>query len=215
MNDQSFEAMRRAMVSNQLRTSAVNDPRVVTAMRAVPRELFVPESQSAFAYADRAVPLPGGRSLNLPIATGRLLTEAALRPSDHSLVVGAATGYSAALLSSLVASVVALEEDPALPAIARVDLAANVTRVDGPLTEGWSAAAPYDLILIDGAVESIPAALVAQLADGGRLATGLVERGVTRLVIGRKAGAGFGTMAFADIEGVPLPGFARPPVFSF
>jgi protein-L-isoaspartate(D-aspartate) O-methyltransferase len=215
MNDHSFEPMRRAMVSNQLRTSAVNDVRVVEAMREVPRELFVPASQTAFAYTDRPVPLAGTRSLNLPMATGRLLTEANLRPSDRVLLIGAASGYAASLLSRLVASVVALEEDPALPAIARTDPGTNVHRVQGPLAQGWAAGAPYDLIVVDGVIESIPETLVAQLADGGRLAAGVAERGVSRLVIGRKGGTGFGTIAFADIEGVALPGFAPPPVFNF
>ena len=211
----SFATMRRAMVANQLRTAAVNDARVVAAMRAVPRELFVAPAHAAFAYADRSVPLANGRALNLPMATGRLLTEAAPRPADRALVVGAASGYAAALLASLVASVVALEEDAALPALARTPPETNVSFAAGPLAEGWAAAAPYDLILIDGAVEAIPGALVDQLADGGRLAAGLIDQGVARLVIGRKAGGGFGTVAFADVEGVALPGFARPAVFSF
>ncbi len=215
MTDQSFDSMRRAMVANQLRTTAVNDVRVVDAMRVVPRELFVAPDQAAFAYADRLVPLAGGRALNLPMATGRLLTEAAPRSGDRALVVGAASGYTAALLASLVASVVALEEDAALPAIARAAAAGNVQSVTGPLAEGWAAAAPYDLIVIDGVIEAIPQALVDQLAEGGRLAAGLTDRGVSRLVIGRKAGGGFGTIAFADVEGVALPGFAAPPVFSY
>ncbi|MET0270866.1 MAG: protein-L-isoaspartate O-methyltransferase [Sphingomonas sp.] len=210
-----FAAMRAAMVSNQLRTTAVNDARVVDAMRIVPREAFVPVDQAPFAYADRAVPLAGGRKLNLPMATGRMLTEALTRPQDRALVIGAASGYSAALLSLLVGSVVALEEDDALPALARVAPAANVTPVSGPLNAGWADGAPYDLILIDGVVEAIPQAIVAQLADGGRLVAGLSDRGVGRLVLGRRAGGGFGTVAFADAEGVGLPGFAKPVAFSF
>ncbi|WP_156677833.1 protein-L-isoaspartate O-methyltransferase family protein [Sphingomonas profundi] len=215
MSDHSFESMRRAMVASQLRTTAVNDARVVAAMREVPRERFVPAAQAAFAYTDRPVPLADGRSLNLPMATGRLLTATAPRPADRALVVGAASGYAAALLARLVASVVALEEDAALPAIATAPPAENVTGAIGPLAEGWAAAGPYDLILVDGVVEAIPDALIDQLAPDGRLAAGLADRGVARLVIGRKAGGGFGTAAFADVDGVPLPGFARPPVFSF
>lgn len=213
--DLDFAAMRAAMVSNQLRTNAVNDARVVEAMRAVPREAYVPADQMAFAYADRVVPLGGGRRLNLPMATGRMLTEALPRPRDRALVVGAAGGYAAALLARLVAQVVALEEDAALPALARVVAPANVTPVSGPLADGWAAGAPYDLILIDGVVEQIPDAIVDQLAEGGRLVAGLSDRGVSRLVIGRRAGGGFGTVAFADVEGVVLPGFAKPAVFSF
>ncbi len=215
MTDHSFEAMRRAMVASQLRTTAVNDPRVVAAMGDVPRELFVAPERAVFAYTDRPVPLANDRMLNLPMATGRLLTEAGPLPADRALVVGAASGYAAALLSRLVASVVALEEDAALPALARTPHAANVTPVAGPLADGWADGALYDLILIDGVVEAIPDALVEQLADGGRLAAGLIDRGVSRLVVGRKSGGGFGTVAFADAEAVPLPGFAKPPVFSF
>lgn len=216
MTEQSFESMRRAMVSSQLRTSAVNDPRVVAAMGRVPRERFVPAERAALAYVDTVVPLGGGRALNPPMATGRLLTEAAPEADDRALVVGAATGYAAAVLGRLVKSVVALEEDPALLALARTaPLPANVKLVEGPLPNGWAATAPYDLILVDGAIEMIPDALIAQLAEGGRLAAAIVERGVIRLVMGRKAGSGFGTIAFADAEAAPLPGFAPPPAFSF
>lgn len=216
MTEQNFESMRMAMVSNQLRTTAVNDVRVVDAMRAVPREDYVPADRAAVAYVDTLVPLGGGRLLNSPMATGRLLTEIEAQPGDRALIVGAATGYSAALLARLVNHVVALDEDAALTAKARaVGLPANVTVVDGPLAEGWATGAPYDLILIDGAVEQVPQALIDQLADGGRLGAAVIERGVSRLSIGRKAGAAFGMIAFADAEAAPLPGFARPAAFTF
>ncbi len=216
MTDQDFEEMRRAMVSNQLRTTAVNDPRVVAAMAAVPRERFVPFEYAPIAYIDRAIRLAGSRALNPPMATGRLLTEAHPAPGDRALVVGAATGYAAALLARLVTSVVALEEDAELIATARnASLPANVRTVQGALAEGWSEDAPYDLILIDGAVDHVPQAIIDQLADGGRLATGIADRGVTRLAIGRRAGKAFGLTAFADAETVMLPGFAQPAGFSF
>jgi protein-L-isoaspartate(D-aspartate) O-methyltransferase len=213
VTDQNFNSMRRAMVASQLRTTAVNDARVVEAMGAVPRERYVPAERASLAYVDTLVPLGGGRALNPPMATGRLLTAAELRPTDRALVVGAATGYAPAVLARLVATVVALEVDPALPTSGA--LAANVERVNGPLEAGWSASAPYDVILIDGAVEAIPDALVAQLAEGGRLVAGLIERGVTRLVLGRRAAGGFGVTAFADAESALLPGFAAPPAFRF
>ncbi|WP_037496656.1 protein-L-isoaspartate O-methyltransferase family protein [Sphingomonas sp. KC8] len=208
--------MRLAMVSNQLRTTAVNDVRVVDAMRAVPREDYVPADRAAVAYVDTLVPLGGGRLLNSPMATGRLLTEIEAQPGDRALIIGAATGYSAALLAGLVAEVVALDEDAALTAKARAaGLPANVTVVDGPLADGWAAGAPYDLVFIDGAIEQVPQTLIDQLADGGRLAAAVIERGVSRLSIGRKAGGGFGMIAFADAEAAPLPGFARPAAFTF
>jgi len=210
------ETMRRAMVESQLRTTAVNDPRVVAAMGAVAREAYVPAERASLAYVDTAIPLGGGRSLNPPMVTGRLLTEAHVEPTDRALVVGAATGYAAAVLARLAASVVALEEDEALLGQARAAaLPAAVEVAGGPLSAGWAAGAPYDLILIDGAVEILPQTLIDQLADGGRLAAAVIENGVTRLVIGRKGGSGFGQYAFADADAAPLPGFARPSGFVF
>ena len=211
---QNFQAMRHAMVASQLRTTAVNDPRVVAAMNAVPREAFVPADRAAVAYVDVPVPLGHGRALNPPMATGLLLTEARILPADSVLLIGAAGGYAAALLGRLARRVVAVESDAAL-ATAGAAMPETVSFVVGPLAEGHPADAPYDVIVIDGAVDHIPDALVAQLAEGGRLATGLVEGSVTRLAIGRKGGGGFALVAFADAEAVVLPGFARPRSFSF
>lgn len=212
-----FEAMRHAMVASQLRTNAVNDPRVVTVMSQVPREAFLPTDQRALAYRDTLLPLGNGRRHDSPLVIGRLLTEAELQPSDHVLLVGAAGGYAAALLSPLVASVVALEEEPALLAIARGGLAgtANVELVQGPLAAGWAARGPYDLIVVDGAVEELPQALVDQVKIGGRMVTGVIDRGVTRLAVGRRTEGGFGLADFMDIEVATLPGFAKPRKFTF
>lgn len=212
-----FEAMRHAMVASQLRTNAVSDARVVEAMARVPREAFVPAEVRAIAYRDTLLPLAGGRRHNSPLATGRLITEAQIGPRDHVLLVGAAGGYAAALLGELAGSVVALEEEPALVAHARGALAghARVSLVEGPLAQGWAAAAPYDVLVIDGAVEHLPEALVAQLKPGGRAVAGIVDRGVTRLARGRRSEGGFGLVDFADIECARLPGFARPKVFQF
>jgi len=211
-----FNHMRQAMVASQLRTTAVNDARVIAAMGAVPRERFVPQESAALAYIDRAIPLGAGRALNPPMTTGRLLTEAHPKAEDSALVIGGATGYAAALLAELVASVVSLEEDAALLAVARqAPASTRVSIVEGPLAAGWKKKAPYDLILIDGAVEVVPQAIIDQLADGGRLAAAIVDRGVARLSLGKRSGKGFGLVAFADAEAVPLPGFAQPKSFSF
>src|SRR3954454_15679084 len=123
MTEHVFEPMRRAMVASQLRTTGVNDPRVVEAMGEVPREHFVPRERLALAYADALVPLVPGRALNPPMALWRLLTEARLRGHERALVIGAATGYAAAVLARLVGSVVAVEEDEELFAFARKALA--------------------------------------------------------------------------------------------
>lgn len=215
--DLDFETMRRAMVASQLRTNAVNDPRVVAAMTNVARERFVPAERAALAYVDRPVEVAPGRSLNPPMVTGRLLTEAHVRPGDHVLLVGAATGYTAALLARLCRSLVALEEAPELAGKCRANVAgtANVTVVEGPLSKGHAQGAPYDLIFVDGAIEQVPDSLVEQLADGGRLAAVVIRDGVHRLAVGRRAGSGFGFAEFADADGVPLPGFERPRAFTF
>lgn len=223
MTDQSFREMRRAMVASQLRTTGVSDPRVVAAMGSVPREKFVPEQRIPLAYADALVPLKSGRHLNAPMSLGRLLTEARPAPGDRALLVGAATGYAAAVLARLVGHVVALEEDEELAARAKAVLASLPTEdgagtielVRGPLAKGWKKSAPFDIILVDGAVEQVPQALIDQLADGGRLATGLIEDGVSRLCLGRKGGDGFGLIAFADAASAMIPGFEKPRAFNF
>ena len=216
MTEQNFDQMRRAMVASQLRTTGVNDPAVIAAMSEVARERFVPAERRAIAYADTVVPLGEGRALNPPMTLGRLLTEAHLKGSERALVIGAGTGYSAAVLARLVESVTALEESADLAARARDALAGSgVTVVEGPLNQGHAAGAPYDFVLIDGAVEYIPDAIVDQLANGGRLGTALIDRGITRLVVGRKAGGAFGYLSLSD-AGVPaLPGFACPGAFTF
>lgn len=216
MTEHVFEHMRRAMVASQLRTTGTNDPRVLAAMGEVPRERFMPAGRQSLAYADTLVPLKPGRDFNSPMALGRLLTEAAPKAGERALAVGVATGYAAAVLARLVGPCTAVEEDEELAAAARANLAGfEVRLVEGPLVEGCKADGPYDLILIDGAVEHVPDALIGQLAEGGRLATGLLENGVTRLAIGRRAGEGFGLAAFTDAAASVLPGFAKPRAFKF
>ena len=211
------ETMRHAMVTSQLRTNAVSDERIVAAMARIPREEFVPVDARSIAYRDTTLPAGSGRAINTPMATGRLLTEAALLASDRVLLIGAAGGYTAAVLAGIVSSIVAVEEDPALLALAAAALAGDaiVTLVDAPLAGGHPGGAPYDVLIIDGAVESIPQALVDQIEEGGRVVSGLVQRGVTRLASGRKTAGGFGLKAFADSDCAILPGFAPPAAFRF
>lgn len=210
------DAARHAMVVSQLRTSAVSDARVVEAMAAVPRERFVP-GHDVLAYRDTPLPLPGGRAQNSPLATGRLLTEAAIAPDDKVLLIGAAAGYTAAVLARLAARVVAVESDAVLAGLARDALGgiANVVLVEGDLAAGCLWEAPYNVLIVDGAVEALPAALIEQLRPGGRIATGIVDRGVTRLASGVRSAGGYGLTDFADIDCAVLPGFARPRGFQF
>lgn len=209
------EAARAAMVASQLRTSGVNDARVVAAMAEVAREDYLPESQRAFAYRDRSLPLGNGRMQNPPLATGLLLTEARIAAGEKLLVIGAAGGYAAAIAAHIGATVTMVEEDAGLAALARTALGETVTLVEGPLAGGAPANAPYDLLLIDGAVEEIPDALAAQLRDGGRVVTGLIDRGVTRIASGVRTGAGVGLASIVDSEIAPLPGFEKPRGFQF
>ena len=200
------------MVESQLRPQGVTDPRVLDAMASVQRENFLPDRTRPLAYVDRSVAIGDGRFLPSPAVLGRLLTEMMLEPGQHVLVVGAGTGYSSAVLNHAGLSVVALESSAELADRAR-DLGIDV--VEGPLATGWKKLAPYDRILIDGAVESIPDTIVDQLADGGRLGTGLVDRGITRLTVGRKAGGAFGYLSLGDAGTPTLPGFSKPEAFTF
>ncbi len=213
----SFETMRRAMVDSQLRPSDVTNRSIVAAMASIAREVFVPTDRARVAYTDRGIPLGNGRSLNPPLTTGQMLVAADLRPDDHVLLVGASTGYVAAILARLAADVVALESDDTLADRAAETLGdlANVTVVRGPLANGWSKSAPYTLILIDGAVEHIPDTFVGQLAPGGRLVTAIDDRGVARIARGAASDGAISLMPLSDTEAASLPGFERVPHFTF
>ncbi len=220
MNSPTFETMRAAMVDSQLRTVGVNVPAVVEALRQVPRERFVPADMARLAYLDEDIALNDGRVLTKPMILGRLLTQALVQPGEHVLLIGAATGYAAAVLATLGAKITAVEENAALAESARGNLAAQgvdgVTVVEGPLTAGAAAGAPYDLLLIDGAVEELPQALLDQVKDGGRIAAPVVNKaGICQLLIGRVAEGQAGYVAFADVAANVLPGFQRVRGFSF
>jgi protein-L-isoaspartate(D-aspartate) O-methyltransferase len=190
-----YDDARRAMIDSQLRTSGVNDPAVLARMGSVPREDFVPEAQRAAAYADRALRLPDGGALPAPLFHGILLAEARPTSVDRAIVVDGGSGYLPALLAPMVA---------AIETVSPGDAAAGKIR-DKVAT----------MLLIDGAIELVPEALVRKLPDGVRVVTGLVERGVTRLAIGRKAGSALGLVALAEI-GVPrLAAFDREAAWSF
>lgn len=207
-----YAAARRAMVENQLRPQGVTDRGVLTAMGTVPREQFLADDSRPLAYVDRAVAIGGGRFLSSPAVLGLLLTQMAPETGQRALVIGAGTGYSAAVLAHMGLEVTALECSPELAARARE---LGITVVEGDLEAGHKKGAPYHQILVDGAVEYIPEPIVKQLGEGGRLGAALIERGITRLVVGRKAGGAFGHLSVSD-AGVPaLPGFTRPRAFTF
>jgi protein-L-isoaspartate(D-aspartate) O-methyltransferase len=207
-----FAAARAAMVENQLRPQGVTDPAVLDAMRRVRREKFLPSHTRPLAYVDRAVAIGDRRFLAAPAVLGQLLMQMMPEPGQRALVVGAGTGYSAAVLADMGLEVTAVESDPVLIAAAREQ---KVGVTEAELEAGDPKRASYDQILIDGAVEYIPDAIIDQLADGGCLGTALLDRGVTRLIVGRKSGGAFGYLSIGD-AGVPaLPGFSRPRSFTF
>lgn len=207
-----FAAARAAMVESQLRPQGVTDPDVLVAMGSIPREQFLPDHSRPLAYVDRAVAIGHGRFLSAPAVLGQLLTQMMPEPGTRALIIGAGTGYSAAVLEAMGLTVDALENVPELAAKAR-ELGSNV--FEGSLEAGLAQSGPYEQILIDGAVEFIPEAIIDQLAEGGRLGAALLDRGITRLIIGRKSGGAFGYLSVAD-AGVPaLPGFSRPKAFTF
>jgi protein-L-isoaspartate(D-aspartate) O-methyltransferase len=190
----SSEAARRAMIDSQLRTSGVNQPWVLAAMASVEREQFVPEAARAAAYIDRAIALGEGRYLAAPLVHARMLAEAAPTKADKALLVGDGKGYLAALLGPLCGSLDAI--DPAAAA-----------------AKGKAGA--YSLIVVDGAIERLPESLSARLADDGRLVTGLLADGVTRLATGRKAAGEVALLRLAEL-GIPiLPEFTAPKAWKF
>jgi protein-L-isoaspartate(D-aspartate) O-methyltransferase len=183
MNIRDFHAARLAMVESQLRTNQVSDPDVLAAFAAVPREEFVSESLKGVAYVDDDLPEGKGRYLIEPMVLARLVQAAAVAPQERVLALGDPTGYAAAILARLTRGVTMLESDPGAAATARKRLATfgagHAKVVEGPLERGWAAGAPYDAIVVAGAVERVPTALGAQLAEGGRLVCVLRARGRT------------------------------------
>lgn len=217
-----FDAARVRMVDSQLRTESVTDHDVLDAMGEVPRERFVPVGQRPLAYLDRDLPVAAGavsRGLMRPAALGRLLQLAEIGAENRMLVVGCGAGYAAAVAGRLAATVIALEADKGLADQAVEALAAvgakNVRVVRGPLESGWSAEAPYDVILLDGAVEIVPPPLLAQLKDGGRL-VGVVGYGQAAIAtICTRGVRDVGQRPAFNAEAPALPGFQKPKEFVF
>jgi protein-L-isoaspartate(D-aspartate) O-methyltransferase len=233
-----FQAVRRAMVDGQVRTNDVTNLDLIDAMFDIPREAFVPEHLAALAYLDRDLELQGGaggdrpaRYLLKPVVTARLIQAADIATTDRVLVVGSGTGYSAAVASRLARAVVALEENPVLAQAAQNTLRrlgfVTVTPVIGRLVAGWPAAAPFDVIVVDGGVEAMPDALFAQLSEGGRLVAvmyggaasgqgeGPMQGQVGKATLFRSVRGEVGGRPLFDCTAPLLPGFKKAPAFIF
>jgi protein-L-isoaspartate(D-aspartate) O-methyltransferase len=204
-----FGRARKVMVDNQLRTSGITDRRLLTAMGEVPREAFVPGSRHGLAYIDDALPLSATRKLGAPAPFARLVQLAAIEHTDRVLDLGCASGYSAAVLARLAASVVAVDEDAALAASASSTLArlgvANVEVIAGAPATAGVANGPYDVIVVEGAFETVPDAFFAQLKPNGRLVALIAPRGkpeVAHLFV--KSGTGVAATPAFDARLPPL-----------
>jgi len=215
-----FENARIHMIESQLRPNRVVDDRLLRAFAGIRRELFVPEHLRQVAYIDEDLPLGGGRYLMEPRVAARLLQAAEIEPTDTALVVGAGTGYEAAVIAVLTRHVVALEEDPDLARRARAALVehaiAAVNVVEAPLREGYRTRAPYDVILFGGAVAEVPTDIPLQLAEGGRLLA-VVRPGnaVGRATLTTRTGGVLARRAIFDAASPILPGFLLEPSFEF
>ncbi len=220
-----FSTARRMMVDGQIRTSDVTDPRIIAAFLDVPRERFVAPSMTALAYLDLDSPVADGaggesaRRLLKPMVLAKLIQAAKIEETDRVLIVGCATGYSAAIVASLAGSVVAIEEDAALASQATKTLSAlgrsNVEVVRGPLTAGWPAGAPYDAVLTDGAVEVLPDSFRSQLKEGGRLVCVLGRKPPAKALLYRLIEGELSGRPIFDATAPLLPGFAEKPAFVF
>jgi protein-L-isoaspartate(D-aspartate) O-methyltransferase len=216
-----FAAARRNMVDGQVRTADVTDLRIIAAMLEVPRERFVPPQASGLAYLDMALPVgtqtSPERCLLTPMVLAKLIQAADLDGVSRVLDVGCGTGYAAAVLARVAGQVVALEQDEKLGASARAALSAqpNVSVVEGPLVDGWPQAAPYDAILVEGAIELMPPALWRQLKEGGRLVCILGRSPGAAAMLYRRSGDDLGGRPIFDAAAGLLPGFAKAPVFAF
>jgi protein-L-isoaspartate(D-aspartate) O-methyltransferase len=218
-----FTIARQKMVDGQVRPSDVTDVRIIDAMLAVPREAFVPPGQRAMAYLDIDLDVSAGlsekRYLLKPVVTAKMLQAAEIRDTDNVLVVGCATGYSAAIVAKLAAQVTATEGDASLAAKAKDVLAglgfANVTVRAAAAAEGDAANAPYDVIMLNGATEVTPAGLYRQLKDGGRLVGVFAMMQPQRATLVTHSHGDFGTRALFDAAVPVLPGLGRLPAFIF
>ncbi|MBS7791336.1 protein-L-isoaspartate O-methyltransferase [Roseococcus sp. SDR] len=214
-----FARARRFMRDGQLTPNGVTDPLLLQAMDEIPRENFVPATLRERAYADAQVPLGEGRAMLPPMVLARLLQMALPQPGERALVLAAGTGYGAAVLARMGLQVTAIEADPALAAAARHALDFSLTENrpavhEGDPRLGAPAGAPYRLILIEGMVTEVPAALFSQLGEGGRLVTVRREAGpVGRAILLRRIGgavtevAGFDAAASLLADFAPAPGF--------
>ncbi|MCW8861832.1 MAG: protein-L-isoaspartate O-methyltransferase [Rhodospirillales bacterium] len=208
-----FATARHNMVEGQIRPNHVTDPLVIDALAGLARESFVPGQMRGVAYMDEAVPLGGDRFLMEPPLLARLVQELSLSPDNAALVIGCATGYSAAVLARLVNSVVAVESDSTFVENATATLGEmgidNAVVVEGALADGYPGHAPYDAIFFDGSVAEVPEKIISQLSDGGRLVAVVQgEKGFGKACLWHNSNGIVSRRTLFDAGSPSLPGFA-------
>lgn len=213
-----FSVLRIRMVDNQLRTTEVTNHTVLAAFQMVPRELFVPSSKLQLAYLDADIDIGNGRYMMSPSPLAKLIQLADIKSGDHVLVVGSGAGYGAAIIGKLARSVVALEESVQLSDMSSQSLSAagigNVEVVTGDLSNGWQAKAPFDVIFVEGSVDTVPEAFFSQLAEGGRLVAvrGLSLTGIAS--VHTKSGKTVSARRAFNLAIKPLQAFQKAEAFN-
>lgn len=209
--------MREVMVDSQVRPNEVKDLRVTEIMRLLPRDAFAPPG--TLAYADEDLSLGDGRFMLKPMIIARLAQLALEKNPRHALVIGAGSGYLAAILGLAGVEVVAVEEEPRLTNTALKVYAPNVQAVSGPLTAGWRAGGTYDVVVIEGALLEIPQELAEQLAPGGRIVTVIADdatpHAVGRAVVAEPVSNGYSCLKVFDCTPRLLPQFRPASAFVF
>lgn len=214
-----YTAQRMNMVESQVRANDVTDIRIHDAMRQIPRERFVPTLKRGVAYADGAIEVVANRYLLEPRIFSKLIQLAQIAPTDTVLDVGCATGYSTAVIARLAARVIGLEQDADLVRVASDMVpavgATNISIVQGSLAEGHRAGAPYDAIIVNGAIEAVPETLSSQLAEGGRLVAVVQAGEQSRAYLYLRQNGRIGSRIAFDAWAPLLAGFRRKVGFVF
>lgn len=217
-----FSLSRKNMVDCQIHTAGIIDEALLSSFQSVPRELFVAEKNKSVSYMDDYISLGQGRFLLEPMVLARMLQSALPNKDDVVLDIASATGYTPALLSPIVTTIIALEKskrhiEKAARLFEKLSIC-NVVQVEGEISEGAAQSAPYSLIIINGAVAEIPQAILDQLAPLGRLVTVLKSgaQAVGHAVLVKKDHQGHTSQRVLFETGTPLlPEFLPKPSFQF